>query len=102
MRGYIDPFEPSEQEEADKAKSAKRAQRDVDDLKWIMADARGRRFMARLLERTGTMRSSFHTSGSVMAFNEGRRDIGLFLTAEMLEHAPKAYSQLLNEYRNDD
>ncbi len=102
MRGYTDPIEPTEQDEAELAKAARRAQREVEDLKWLMADARGRRFMARMLDRTGTMRSSFHTSGSVMSFNEGRRDIGLFLTAEMLEHTPKAYSQLLNEYRNDD
>jgi hypothetical protein len=102
MTGYTDPIEPSEQDEAERLKSAKRVQREIDDLKWLMADARGRRFMARLLDRTGTMRSSFHTSGSVMAFSEGRRDIGLFLTAEILEHTPKAYSQLLTEYRNDD
>jgi hypothetical protein len=102
MTGYTDPIEPSEQEEAERLKSAKRVQREIDDLKWTMADPRGRRLIARLLERTGTMRSSFHTSGSVMAFNEGRRDIGLFLTAECLEHTPKEYARLMNEYRNDD
>lgn len=84
------------------AKAKLRAKREVDDLKWLMADPRGRRFVARLLDRAGTMRSSFHTSGSVMAFNEGRRDLGLHLTAEILEHAPAMYARLLNEYRNDD
>lgn len=102
MTGYIDPTEPNPQTEAEQAKAAKRVQRDIEDLKWIMRDPRGRRLMARLLERTGTMRSSFHTSGSVMAFNEGRRDIGLFLTAELLEHTASDYSKLLHEYRNSD
>lgn len=102
MNGYIDPTEPDQQQEADKAKAAKRVQRDIEDLKWTMQDPRGRRLIARLLDRTGTMRSSFHTSGSVMAFNEGRRDIGLFLTAELLEHTPTDYTRLLNEYRNRD
>ena len=44
-------------------------------------------------------RSSFNTSGSVMAFNEGKRNIGLFLTAELLEASPDGYMKVLNEYK---
>jgi hypothetical protein len=97
-----DPMHEQDADEAEQAKAAKRVQREVEDLKWLMKDARGRRFVARLLDKTGVHRTSFHTSGSVMAFNEGRRDVGLFLTGELLTHAPNAYFQLLNEYRNDD
>jgi hypothetical protein len=34
-----------------------------------------------------------------MAFNEGRRNIGLFLTAELLEATPAGYMKVLAEYR---
>lgn len=102
MTSLNDPIESDAELAAKEAKAQRRAQREVEDLKWILADPRGRRFIARLLDRAGVHRSSFNNSGSVMAFNEGRREMGLFITAEVLEHAPKAYHQLLNEYRNDD
>lgn len=76
--------------------------RDIADLQWVMADARGRRFVARLLDFAGVNRTVFNTSGSVMNLNEGRRQVGLFLTDEMLTHCPKSYFQLIHEYRNDD
>lgn len=102
MTSFTDPIESDADSTAREAKAQRRVQREIEDLKWLMADPRGRRFVARLLDRAGVHRSSFNNSGSVMAFNEGRREMGLFLTAEVLEHTPKAYSQLLNEYRNDD
>ena len=51
------------------------------------------------LEEAGVHRTSFNHSGSVMAFNEGRRHIGLYLLAEILEIAPESYTKLLKEYR---
>lgn len=77
-----------------------RRRTEIEDLKWLMAHRQGRRFVTRLLEESGVFRTSFHASGSVMAFNEGRKTIGLLLTSELLEHAPEAYVKLLKEYRN--
>lgn len=37
-----------------------------------------------------------------MAFNEGRRDMGLFIQAEVLEAAPEGYFKLLKEYQGKD
>ena len=91
MTGALDPFEPGEQQEADEAKRERKRLREIDDLKWVMADARGRRFVARLLQHAGVNQAIFHESGAVMAFREGQRAVGLLLTAEMLEHTPKAY-----------
>ena len=36
-----------------------------------------------------------------MAFNEGRKHIGYFLTGELLEITPDGYLKLLKEYRNE-
>jgi len=33
-----------------------------------------------------------------MAFNEGQRGVGLFLTAELLEASPEGFMKVLNEY----
>lgn len=55
--------------------------------------------MRRLLEETGVYRSSFNHSGSVMAFNEGQRNVGLRLLSQILVHAPGSYALLLEEQK---
>ncbi len=87
--------------EAATAESRARAQREQEkeDTKWLMAHASGRRIVARLLEETGVFRTSFHTSGATMAFNEGRKHLGYFLTGELLEVTPDAYLRMLKEFK---
>lgn len=100
-----DPHEALANEEQAAAEAASREQfrrqQQIDDLKWLMAHAAGRRFVSRLLEESGVHRTSFHNSGSTMAFNEGRKHIGYFLTGELLEIVPDAYLKLLKEYRSE-
>lgn len=100
-----DPHEAMAQEETDKANIASAAklkrQTQIDDIKWLMAHPSGRRFVSRLLEEAGTFRTSFHNSGSMMALNEGRKQLGYFLTGELLEIVPDGYLKLLKEYRFD-
>jgi len=66
--------------------------RDLDELMSLPA---GARFIWRLLERAGVYRSSFSTDALIMAAQEGRRDIGLKLLAEILEACPEKYINLL-------
>jgi hypothetical protein len=47
-------------------------------------------------------RSSFNHSGSVMAFSEGKRHIGLFLTSELLEASADGYMKVLKEFKAKD
>lgn len=102
MRDPVDLRDQERDAEADEAVARERRRKEVDDLKWLMAHPQGRRIVTRLLEETGTMRSSFNHSGSVMAFNEGKRSVGLFITAEVLEAAPEGYFKLLKEYQGKD
>lgn len=81
--------------EEQKAREIRRVE--IGDLKWLMANAQGRRIVWRLLERAGVYRSSFNHSGSVMAHNEGRRDMGLFLLAEVTEASPSGLLKLITE-----
>ena len=99
MRNPLEPVDEQEEVAAKAAAALKRKQQ-VDDFKWLMAHAQGRRIVSRLLEEAGVHRTSFNHSGSVMAFNEGKRHMGLFLMAEILEIAPESYVKLLKEYAN--
>jgi len=95
-----DPTDTASQEreavlEEQKAREIRR--REVGDLTWLMANAQGRRIVWRLLQRAGVYMSSFNHSGSVMAFNEGRRDMGLFLLAETSDASPNGLLKMITE-----
>lgn len=70
---------------------------EVDDLKWLLSNKRGRRFVLRLLERAGVWRLSFSTNAATMAFNEGTRNEGLRLMAQITTHCPDRYIEMLKE-----
>ena len=97
------PFDPTDtagqaQAAADRAERDKRnAELETGDLKWLMSDKRGRRFVCGLLERAGVWRSSFNTNGLVMAFAEGSRNEGLRLLANVTAHCPERYADMLRE-----
>lgn len=99
-----DPLDLQAREQEQEAREASRAakrQQEVEDIKWLMAHPAGRRILARIMEFTGPRRTSFHTNGSTMALNEGRKQVGLWLEGEVLELVPDAYLKLLKEFRNE-
>lgn len=93
--------QPADSTEDEDAKLEREARQIVEDLRWLMGHKPGRRFVRRLLERTGVYRTSFNTSGSVMAFNEGQRNVGLGLVAEIQEHAPDSFLLMLKEQTSE-
>jgi hypothetical protein len=95
----VQDIDSEQQEAADKAAEARRVE--IEDLRGILNSKTGRRFVWRLLERAGVYRTSFNNSGSITAFNEGRRDVGLFLLNEIHEVAPDAYLTMLKEAHAD-
>ncbi|MBS0323583.1 MAG: endopeptidase [Proteobacteria bacterium] len=70
---------------------------EAEDIKWQMANKRGRRIVYRLLERAGIWQSSFNTNAMQMAFNEGRRNEGLALLAKLMAYCPELYAVMLKE-----
>jgi hypothetical protein len=87
-----------ERKQAEDAKRETRAaKQEIEDLKWLMADKRGRRFVLRLLERSGVWRISFDTNALVMAFREGNRNEGVTLVAKLAAHCPDRYADMLKE-----
>ena len=67
------------------------------DLQAVMATEAGRRFMWALLGDCGMYRASFNNSGSITAFNEGQRAIGLALTARITQECPEQYLAMQGE-----
>ena len=84
--------------EAEEAVARERRRKELEDLRWLLGHPQGRRIVTRLLGEAGVYRSSFNHSGSVMAFNEGKRHIGLFLTAELIEASPDGFMKVLKEH----
>jgi hypothetical protein len=105
MADHLDPLDIRAQErnKANEQAASKLAYvNEGEDFKWLMSNKRGRRVIWRWLERTGVYRSSFNHSGSITAFNEGARNIGLMLIAQVHEHCPEHYLTMLQEQRQND
>lgn len=91
-----------DQEDLDEAEKKRRKvearKKELDDIAWLMGDKRGRRIMARMMDRAGIHRTTFRPN-SEMAFLEGMRNLGLEFFADMLETAPDEYIKLLAEQK---
>ncbi len=102
--GSFDPLDLRGQERAkldEDDRAALALQIEIDDLKWLMSNKRGRRFVFRLLERAGVWRISFNTNALTMAFNEGMRNDGLRLLAQLNEHCQARYTDMLKESKTN-
>lgn len=73
------------------------AQREVDDLKWLMSNKRGRRIAYQLLHDAGVFRISFSNDALQMAFNEGNRNNGLKILNTIIVHCPTRYAEMIEE-----
>lgn len=83
------------------AEARSRAQQQQNDLETVLASGQGRRLIWRLLEYAGVFRSSFAADPSISAFNEGRRDTGLFLLGEIERVEPGALGAMMKENRDE-
>lgn len=70
----------------------------VDDIRGLMSTVSGRRVVWRLLEKAGIYRTSF-TGTNETFFNEGMRNVGLFLLSEVMAYSPDDYFLMMKEAR---
>jgi hypothetical protein len=71
-------------------------ERDLDDVLSIMNTKQGRRFIWRLLSFCKVFESSF-TGNSTTFFNEGMRNVGLMLMADINESCADKYLRMMKE-----
>jgi hypothetical protein len=79
----------------------RRKDRDISDLKKVLGDVEGRRFVWRILSESGIFRGSFNANALAMAFNEGKRDIGLLVIGEINGNVPQRLFQMQGEFASD-
>jgi hypothetical protein len=91
----FDPVEYALSEDAEAPADALAAAQEEADLKWLVADPRGRRIVRRQLERSGIWRSSFTGDALNTAYREGERNGGLRLLAQITRHAPERLVEIL-------
>ena len=83
-------------------RSERERQQDADDLKWLMNDARGRRLTHKQLSSCGVFRPSYAAGDPYQtAFNEGNRNAGLRLLADVTSTTPEQYALMLREANHD-
>ncbi|QHF45835.1 hypothetical protein PspS35_19305 [Pseudomonas sp. S35] len=70
---------------------------DIADFKWLMGDSRGRRFMWRTMGRSRLFQSSIGPTDAVTNFNEGQRNVGLFLLSQVNDLTPDLYAVMAAE-----
>ncbi len=100
MRDPVDLQANADEDASEQDASKLARQQQVDDVKWLMAHPQGRRIVARIFDKTGIRRTPFNTSGSVMSFNAGAQNVGLWLEAEVLEVSFDGYTRMLKEFQN--
>lgn len=93
-----DPFKPRESREDTERRAFIAQEQQAEDVRWLMADPRGRRLMWSWLEFTGVRRTAM-TGNSQTFFNLGVQNVGLMLEANIMKHAPEAWLQMVNEAR---
>jgi hypothetical protein len=86
------------QQQASREKQEAESRKFAEDLRWIMSDKRGRRYMWRLLEQTRVYQLSLVLGAfDQTAFNEGQRSIGLKYLAELDRVCPERYEEMVKE-----
>lgn len=71
-----------------------------DDVRQIMSTEHGRRFIFKMLSRMGIYRCSFNGQSNTTIFNEGARNQGLMLLADVQTAAPGSYLTMIKENTN--
>lgn len=83
------------------AEDNRRAQQSIEDLKWLMSDKRGRRFMWELLAITGVFRNPFRGDRGGTDFRCGEMNIGQFYLGDINLNTPERYNQMIEEHLDD-
>lgn len=78
-------------------KAKLRRQRYDSDFRWLMGDERGRRLMWNWLSAARIYETSMAPTAEGTAFNEGRRNAGLTLMADIQRIVPAMYFPMVRE-----
>lgn len=93
---------------ADKKQIKKAGQKEKDlrrqqmnDLRTVLSNASGRRFMWRVLERCQTFSSVFSKEPTTMAYMSGQQDLGHFIISEVTQADENLFIKLMKDNLKD-
>jgi len=77
--------------------------RELNDIKLILSSPEGRRFLWRVLSEAQVFRDGYvhGDAGFGTTYNSGRRGIGLWALAEIMEAKPDAFMQMQREHASE-
>jgi len=75
-------------------------EQELSDVRWILSDARGRRFIWRLFDYCGVYRTVM-TGNSYTFHNAGKQDVGHFVMGEVSMADPMALVNMTREQINE-
>ena len=92
-------FNASDETNVKNAKQKEKNKLDTElaDIKLLLGKQWGRRIVYKILERTGRDRTSFNSDSNVMSFNEGERNIGLWLLDKVVSADRDQYELMQKE-----
>lgn len=88
---------PADPEQVKSAQAIERVrdQQHANDIREFYALPVGRRLLDWLFEMTGLFHTSFDTDALRMAFNEGQRNVGIRVLADLTAAQPTAFAEML-------
>lgn len=86
-----------DQVRADKKNGKYARDKELNDLRFLMSNIQGRRFLWRLLGRFRVYGSCLNPSGSMVYYNIGQQDAGHFIQSEIVEADQDKYFEMLKE-----
>ncbi len=98
-----DPFDLDKQEQREdfrRVASRLLAETEDSDFVWLMSGPRGRRIVRRLLDRAGIYRTSFHPNAMEMSKQEGSKQMGYWLLAQIDRLCSAEYVQMMQEHKD--
>lgn len=92
-------YEEERQAELERQAKERELEREneLEDLRFILSTEKGRRFLWQILERAGVFRNSYTGDNSTF-FNEGRRNLGLWLIGEIAAADEMGLIQMMTEH----
>lgn len=82
-------------------KVADTREQELDDIRYILASHQGRRFMWRVLGQCYENQDTFDTNALLQSFKSGKRNVGLFLKAEIISASEDAYLKMMKESKEN-
>lgn len=74
---------------------------ELNDIRTVLSNASGRRFLWRVLNRCNSFSTIFSADLSTMSYNSGQQDLGHYLMAEVTEADENLLFKLMKDNRKE-